>query len=403
MKIRTSHTVLVQVIGHGSGGRGRVVVGHSNVFDGPLTSKYFQRYEEGSLVTVNIMASGTRRLIQNVIQEADVTSVKDFMDVYKGQLEGQMKKYNRVYGLKGADETTMVKFADRTIDEPTTKVKKTITSIGEWETKIYVSPENETIFKAVKTIAQKRHVAVMMIGPSGYGKTSIPEQKATDWGMEFLRWDCATVRDPEEFFGFRGAKDGSTIDDEGKTIFTDSLFTETLKAGNCLIVLDELNRIDPYISNILFPLLDHAGKTSVAGHSIEVGENVIFVATINLGYQFTGTFTLDSALNNRFLAKILVGPLPKDIETNILVARGLVTEATAASIVNVMTGLRKLNDQGKLSVDSSTRVSIQIAELCGTGLSIKNAMLYTIINGISKDEAKLVVDQLGYEMSGTLY
>ncbi len=405
MKIRTHHTALVQIIGHGSGGRGKVVVGHENIVKGIITSKYFRRYDEGSFVTVNMMASGTRRLIQSVLQEIDIESIHDFMNIYGGQLEQQRDKFNESYNLDGMDVTATVVVADGGEDESKeeTPEKETLVSTVEWETKIFVSPENEMIFKAVKTISEKRHVAVMMVGPSGYGKTTIPEQKAKDWEMNFLRWDCATVRDPEEFFGFRGAKDGSTIGADGQTIFTNSLFTETLQAGNCVIVLDELNRIDPYISNILFPLLDHAGKTSVAGHSVQVGENVIFVATVNLGYQFTGTFTLDSALNNRFLAKILVGPLPRKIEEDILVARGLCELETATKIVKIMEGLRALNDEGKLSVDSSTRVSIQIAELCGVGLDVKSAMLYTIINGISKEEAKLVVDQVGIATSSTLY
>ena len=221
-------------------------------------------------------------------------------------------------------------------------------------------------------------------------------QKAKDWDMNFLRWDCATVRDPEEFFGYRGAVDGSTMSTEGETFFAESEFTKVVQEGNAVIVLDELNRIDPYISNILFPLLDHAGKTSVAGHEVIVGPNIMFFATVNLGFQFTGTFTLDAALTNRFAAKILVNSLPAHIEAKILVARGGVDFEVANKIVKLMQGLRVLNNKDQLSVDASTRVSIQISELVGCGLDLKSSLTYVVINGISDEEAKLVIDQLGF-------
>ena len=185
------------------------------------------------------------------------------------------------------------------------------------------------------------------------------------------------------------------MSEEGETFFSESNFTKIVEGGNAVIVLDELNRIDPYISNILFPLLDHAGKTSVAGHDIKVGPNIIFFATVNLGFQFTGTFTLDAALTNRFSAKILVNALPKEIEVEVLIARAGVNRLHANKIVKLMEGLRRLNDKDELSIDASTRVSIQIAELMGCGLDIKTALVYVVINGISEEEAKLVIDQLG--------
>ena len=91
----------------------------------------------------------------------------------------------------------------------------------------------------MRKISSYRHVAIMMIGASGYGKTTVPQAKAEQWGMEFLRWDCATVRDPEEFFGFRGAVDGSTMTDEGEVFFSESEFTRIVERGNAVVVLDD--------------------------------------------------------------------------------------------------------------------------------------------------------------------
>jgi len=401
---RTNHTVLVRVRNEKTA---RVVKAHHAITSKYtlITSPYFAHpeYASGDLLIVRIKLSGKRRLVQWVNKDMEVRNVEDFDRVYGEMRADEEKTYDWIHDTgkeftpgavitgAGAFDTAATIIDPDPEPEPVIEVEEPI----DWGSRIYIGEQDEKLLNTIEKLSNKRHVAIMMIGPSGYGKTSIPEQKAIDWNMEFLRWDCATVRDPEEFFGFRGAVDGSTMTGEGETFFSESNFTKVLEEGNAVIVLDELNRIDPYISNILFPLLDHAGKTSVAGHDIKVGPNVIFFATVNLGFQFTGTFTLDTALTNRFTAKILVNALPTDIEEKVLVARAGVRAIEARKIVRLMSGLRRLNEKGQLSADASTRVSIQIAELMGCGLDIKTALVYVVINGISGEEAKLVIDQLG--------
>lgn len=394
---RTTHTALARISSHKSGGRAEIIVGHSAVAegwtDGAIRSSYFLRHPVGTSVVIKIKLSGRRRLIQYVKFDEEACTRMDFRAVYKDVLEQEADDYLKIHGGEKPF------YAEAEVAEAVLEPKAPepiIEDVSDWTDKIYVDPKDEKLLSTINKLSNKKHVSVMMIGPSGYGKTSIPQQKAHDWNMNFLRWDCATVRDPEEFFGFRGAVDGSTMSEDGETYFAESEFTKAVEEGNAVIVLDELNRIDPYISNILFPLLDHAGRTSVAGHEVTVGPNVIFFATVNLGFQFTGTFTLDTALTNRFAAKILVNSLPSKIEENILMARGDVDRYTATKIVKLMRGLRGLNNKDQLSIDASTRVSIQIAELVGCGLDLKSALVYVVINGISDEEAKLVIDQLGF-------
>jgi len=399
---RTNHTVLAKVLSHRGGGAAKILSAHSaitDIYDG-LTGKFFEEFETGTIVVVKVKLSGKRRLVQWVREDEKVWSVASFIKEYETGLLLEKEAYNRIHKSWGPEPTVSPAKGDGFDEmvaksftpEPLSKPEPEI----DWTDRIYITPQDEKVLATLNKLSNKKHVAVMMIGPSGYGKTSIPQQKAKDWGMEFLRWDCATVRDPEEFFGFRGAVDGSTMTEDGETYFAQSEFTRIVEQGNAVIVLDELNRIDPYISNILFPLLDHAGRTSVAGHEVVVGPNILFFATVNLGFQFTGTFTLDTALTNRFAAKILVNALPGKIERQILHQRAGVNREMARQIVRLMKGLRGLNDKDQLSIDASTRVSIQIAELVGCGLELKEALVYVVINGISDEEAKLVIDQLGF-------
>lgn len=405
--VRTNHTILVKVTSHNSGGRASIEYGHvaltdpTKYSDVSIRNPIFKNFDIGTFLVVKIKLSGSRRIVGSVSEDPFIESAKNFEAEYKKQLDFEQSEYERKHGI------VSVSYPSVKAEDPITETPKVEETKAETPRKkklsqsdVYISDDDNKVFEAIRKISEYRHVAIMMIGASGYGKTTIPEQKAKDWGLDFLRWDCATVRDPEEFFGFRGAVEASTMTDEGEVLFSQSEFTKKVEQGNCVILLDELNRIDPYISNILFPLLDHAGKTIVAGHEIKVGENVIFVATINQGFQFTGTFQLDSALQNRFTAKIMVEALPRTVELQLLETRIGIDSESAEQIVFLMHKLRRLNQDGKLNLDASTRVSLQVAELVKVGMSIQDAINYTVLSGSEEEERKEIVDAMRLVLKG---
>ena len=390
-----THTVLGS-----SDGNGRIEFIHANpdvsYRYSAVKSVLLADYESGQLVVLEISVSKTgRRHIKSHKSYTDGSTTKWWVE-NESKLKEELRKLGELEGVTLLP-TEPVAEPEASIFSPNLKAEPTPTPTT--EPRIYIGPRDRGLMDVMKSIAQKNGIAkVMFIGPSGYGKSSIPQQVAEEWGMNFLRWDCANVRDQEEFFGFRGAVNGSTQDADGKNLFTPSLFTETLTAGNAVIVLDELSRLDPIISNALFPLLDDAGKTNVAGHDIVLGDNIIFCATVNIGYQYTGTFDLDVALTNRFQAKVKVGPLPEEIEIRVLNSRTGISTEVAKTVVKVMRKLRTLNDSGRLDADASTRVSIAIAELLSSGLEIRDAIFYTIVSGLDEQSRKEVIDTVGIEV-----
>lgn len=391
IEVSANHTALVEVTSHGSGGRAKIVVGHPflsdpKVWTDPtLTNRKFTLYAIGSLLTVFLSVTPSRRQIVRVTDWAQ--DKFEWMKTYAEHREKQAQEHTRI-----SAQYWDVDSAQPEVSVAKPKIEK---ARDTWmdANKVFIRGEDLTVFNAIKSLAEKRTVKVLMVGPSGYGKTSVPEALARNWGLKFLRWDCANVRDPEEFFGYREAVDGSTK-------FVPTEFTRTVREGNCIIVLDELNRLEPYLSNSLFPMLDHAGKTIVHGEEIAVGENVIFFGTINVGYQFTGTFQLDAALLNRFDVKVSVRPLPSNVETELIVSRAGVEREVASQIVSIMKKLRDLNSNGELNLDASTRVSLQIGDLVGVGLDIRSAIAYVVINGIEETEAKKVVDIVSSVLMG---
>jgi nitric oxide reductase NorQ protein len=239
----------------------------------------------------------------------------------------------------------------------------------------YISPEARLAFTTIYKMSQakpERAVNLLMEGPSGYGKTTLPRLFAAMVGKNFLRYNCATVRDPEEWFGHREARAGSTI-------FIRSRFAHAIEKGNLVLVLDEFNRLEPWLHNTLYPLLDDDGKTVVHEEEFKIGPGVIVVATINSGYRYTGTFELDQALSNRFPIVLEVGAMPSVEEEHVLVERVGVSSKEALQIVKMANILRQSN------IICSTRTSLWTAEFVRAGMTIREALEYTVVRRIPVD------------------
>lgn len=239
--------------------------------------------------------------------------------------------------------------------------------VSEHAMKVFLSAQR--IMKAYPNTPVK----IMVSGPSGYGKTSIAKLYADGNELNYLRMNCAMIRDPEEWFGHREARDGSTI-------FVQSRFIETVREGNVVIVLDEFNRLEPDLHNTLYPLLDHDAATFVYDQEFAVGPNTLFVATINTGREYTGIFELDAANMNRFDLFLEVGVIPQTHEIDILMNRFPITLGTATEIVKLAAKIRSTID-----VHCSIRTTLAVAKIVATGMSVKDAFEVSMLHRIKED------------------
>jgi nitric oxide reductase NorQ protein len=242
----------------------------------------------------------------------------------------------------------------------------------------YYPLDVQRVFSIADTIAKKEGmVTLLMVGPSGYGKTMYPSKFAEKTGRDLVRVNCAAIRDPEEWMGFREAKDGSTV-------FDPSDFSVALEKGDTVIILDEVNRLEPWLHNTLFPLLDDDRSTVVHNQKFTVATNTVFVMTINRGLEFTGTFELDQAFLNRVYATIQVKAPPKDIEIEILKQRTGISKSSATTIIEVANQLREVVERGESDIDCSTRAVLRIALLTKHGLSPR-AAFHDVIEASASD------------------
>jgi nitric oxide reductase NorQ protein len=239
----------------------------------------------------------------------------------------------------------------------------------------------------------------MMTGPSGCGKTDATFKAANYLEREVHYFNLGATQDP------RSTLIGNThYNKDSGTYFSESLFVNAIQQENAVILLDELSRAHPEAWNILMTVLDPIQRylrldEKDNSPTIKIANGVSFIATANIGMEYTATRVIDRAILDRF-SLIEMDVLSEDDEYTLLKGKfPTIDEKQLLSLCAIVGDIRKeINtDSPRLSTMISTRNTIEIAELIMDGFSIHDAaqlLIYPLYPNDGNDSERVFVKQL---------
>ena len=221
---------------------------------------------------------------------------------------------------------------------------------------------------------------IMMTGQAGCGKTLSAKSLINALDRPNFYFNLGATQDP------RSTLIGNVHFNKKKgTYFSESLFVKAIQTPNAVILLDELTRAHPDAWNILMTVLDYGQRylrldEADGQATIHVADNVTFIATANIGNEYTATRQLDKALMDRFTI-IEMDLLNKEEESGLLKYMFPSVDSKTLDIVaNIadLTRMEALAENPRINSGISTRTSVEIAGLLFDGFSLIESADITI-------------------------
>ena len=305
--------------------------------------------------------------------------VRDIM-LEKACLNGQCIQYDGESGRSYRKDMNL--FNDQTPAEPEVKASEKIN-----EDPVLNFIHNEAVGLRPETLVMPdlkwkylvrsamRGKNIMMTGASGCGKTMAAKRLVEALDRPEFYFNLGATQDP------RGTLIGNThFKKASGTTFAESLFVKAIQTEDAIILLDELSRAHPEAWNILMTVLDQGQRyLRLDEHenapTIKVAKGVTFVATANIGNEYTATRAMDRALVDRFII-VEMDTLNKEQESKLIkdLHPGITkTQADNVAEIASMTRSEMTSENPRLTNAISTRLSVEIAGLLEDGFSLEES------------------------------
>ena len=221
---------------------------------------------------------------------------------------------------------------------------------------------------------------IMMTGPAGCGKTMAAKCVVNALDRPDFYFNLGATQDP------RATLIGNThFNKEDGTYFSESLFVKAIQTPNAVILLDELSRAHPDAWNILMTVLDYGQRylrmdEKDGDGTIKVADGVTFVATANIGNEYTSTRVMDKALMDRFTI-VEMDVLSEEDEYSLLTYMFPNVDTNVISSVSKIATLTRTesnSDTARITSGVSTRSTVELCGLLYDGFTLEEAAEVTI-------------------------
>jgi nitric oxide reductase NorQ protein len=216
---------------------------------------------------------------------------------------------------------------------------------------------------------------IMMTGPAGCGKTMAAKALVNSLDRPDYYFNLGATQDP------RATLIGNVhFEKNSGTYFSESVFVKAIQTPNAVILLDELSRAHPDAWNILMTVLDYGQRylrldEQDGQATVKVAEGVTFVATANIGNEYTSTRVMDKALMDRFTI-VEMDVLSENEEYELLTYMFPHVDSTVLSSVAKISDLTRKeskSETARVGSGISTRTTVELCGLLYDGFSLQEA------------------------------
>ena len=238
----------------------------------------------------------------------------------------------------------------------------------------------------LRNILRGKHT--VLVGPTGSGKTELVAHAAETLEYAFNSYNLGNATDP------RSKLIGSmnlVMDEGGKcnvTNFVEARFVKDVQSDKNVILLDEINRSNPEVNNMLLTLLDGQGYLELDEHPelpvIYKSETCVLIGTANIGDEYVGTNILDRAFKDRVFM-IEIDYLSKDEEKALIIERTNINEESANMIAEFAETCRAMWKRDELGTPISTRMTLETGYMMADGFDFNKSVEATILPHFDND------------------
>ena len=118
----------------------------------------------------------------------------------------------------------------------------------------------------------------VFMGPTGCGKTELAKQLAEQLGVKLFRFDMSEYQEKHAVSKLIGSPPGYVGFEEN----TGLLITKLQENNNCVLLLDEVEKAHPDVSQILLQIMDEGTVQGNNGKAANC-KNIVLILTTNLG------------------------------------------------------------------------------------------------------------------------
>ncbi len=291
---------------------------------------------------------------------------------------------------------------EKDLSDLTSRGKKAVVSDGAFappapnpDRYFYESDEDTRLMSDYVAMRLAGHVTnLMVVGPSGFGKTDSAVRLGERLAVPVHIVNCQAITTPEKWIG------QMQVDPEKGTYFevanhikwVERTHPDCADAPYCILLYDESTRLRPELANNLFSLLDFQQGLEVPqmGRRVQMDPLNIIIATANVGSAYSGAFTMDWALRERFDTTLerKMPPAPEELKVIRTAVREKIDVEAANGMIRVAEHTRTLWKQGEIDSPISTRMLISWARFVAGGYSVMDAAEYTVVPMYSEDGAE---------------